>query len=99
MTSHKLSHDQRVALALNLSKRILIACAKFGDEMDLPVGDEETRVGIMACQATLISLLANHSHGDILRATMAETLVDGTADEYIREVRNHLNDMKARTRQ
>jgi hypothetical protein len=80
MTS--ITSKQQYSLALATS--IIEECALFCEANLLRAQEiDETLASIVACQSALLALLANHRHGDVLRIKIAESMVDGTAADYI----------------
>ena len=75
------------SLSNALAHRLLEDCAKFCDEnLVRHRGIDEAIMCIVACQGALLGLLAKHRNGDYLRALLAESMVDGTAERYIAEM-------------
>lgn len=95
MTLRKPTSDDGV----ELSKRLLETMARFSDERKIEKGDPETRMCIVACQALLATLVANHSEAAVLEDVLAETHANGTFAEYVAQARKDLNQHKERMKQ
>ena len=78
-------------LAHELSHELIATCAKFCDRrLVVARGFDDVQISLVACQVSLIAMLANHDNGHFLRLKVAESMVDGTALEYIDDVREQL---------
>lgn len=81
-------------LAHELSHEIIATCAKFCDRHGVGARSmSEVQISLVACQVSLIAMLANHPNGELLRLAVADSMVDGTALEYIEDVKKQLRNL------
>lgn len=81
-------------LAHELSHEIIATCARFCDRHKTAArGMNDVQISLVACQVSLIAMLANHPNGEILRLAVANSMVDGTALEYINDVKSQIRNL------